>query len=114
MRLLRSAGLWVTLLPAALAGQSKGRPIQIDDYYRVKTIGAPQLSPDGKWVAFTLSTRTEATNADSTSVWLVPADGSAPERRVSPAGDNASDLSWRADGRLGFVTRGALFQLDPA
>ena len=34
----------------------------IEDYYRVLTVGSPALSPDGKWVAFTVSRRIEATN----------------------------------------------------
>ena len=37
------------------ASQSPGRPLAIEDYYRVKTVGNPDLSPDGKWVAFTVS-----------------------------------------------------------
>ena len=67
-----------------------GRPLAIEDYYRVKTVGNPELSPDGKWVAFTVSTRVEATNDNTSEVWLVPSDGSAPARRVSADGANAA------------------------
>src|SRR4030095_14603602 len=80
-----------SLIPGLLFGQSAatpkaGRALAIEDYYRVKTVGAPEISPDGKSVAFAVSTRIEATNGSTSEVWLVPADGSAPAHRVSPEG----------------------------
>ena len=38
----------------------KGRPLAIEDYYRVKTVGSPELSPDGRWVAY--QSRNKITN----------------------------------------------------
>ena len=83
------AGL-VVALSATAGGQSApspashGRPLAIEDFYRIKTVGAPALSPDGAWVAFTVITRVEATNTETGEVWLVPSDGSRPAARVSP------------------------------
>jgi len=64
-------------------GQSNGRPLAIEDYYRVLDVGAPQMSADGRWVAFTVSRRIEPTNGDSSEVWVVASDGNVPARRVS-------------------------------
>ena len=77
----------LVIVPGAAAAQS-GRPLAIEDYYRVKTVSAPALSPDGKWVAFTVSTRTEATNADSSGVWLVASDGAATPNADGVARDD--------------------------
>ena len=33
------------------------RVLEIDDTFKIKTVGRPELSPDGKWVAYTVSTR---------------------------------------------------------
>ncbi len=111
----------VISLALAFAGASglpaqspSGRPLAIEDYYRVKTVGNPDLSPDGKWVAFTVSTRVEATNDNTTEVWLVPSDGSASARRVSAAGDNAAAPAWLDDGRLRFAANGHAFVLNPS
>jgi hypothetical protein len=41
---------------ATLHGQTK-RPLAIEDYYRVLTIGTPQISPDGRSVQFPVATR---------------------------------------------------------
>ncbi|MBY0488811.1 MAG: S9 family peptidase [Gemmatimonadaceae bacterium] len=76
---------------------SAKRALAIEDYYRVQTAGAPTISPDGRWVAFTVSTRIEETNAEPTEVWLAATDGTAPPRRVSPANVSASAPTWRRD-----------------
>ena len=100
--------------PAAAQTTGPRRPLAIEDYYRIRTAGQPLLSPDGKWVAFTLTTRTEATNADSIRVWLVPADGSVPERQLSPPGINARNPEWRRDGRLSYSVGSEREIVDPA
>ena len=78
------------LMPAVLVAQNGGRPLAIEDYYRVKTVGAPDLSPNGRWVAFTVSSRVEATNGNTSEVWIVPSDASAEAKRVSAEGSDAS------------------------
>ena len=75
-----------------------GRPLAIEDFYRIRTVGAPALSPDGAWVAFTVTTRVEATNGETSEVWLVPSDGSRRAARVSPEGANAGTVRWSDDG----------------
>ena len=91
----------------------RGRALAIEDYYRVKSVGSPELSPDGKWVMFPVGTRVEATNTETGELWLVPADGSSRARRVSPEGVNAASGRWTADGRLRFVADGKVWSLEP-
>ncbi len=86
---MRLLSLVASLLFAPLALQiplhsqpATGRPLAIEDYYRVQTVGNPTISPDAKWVTFTVSSRVEEDNSSETSAWVVPADGS----RVSVAG----------------------------
>jgi len=33
------------------------RPLEVDDYFALKNIGSPGVSPDGKWVAYTVNTQ---------------------------------------------------------
>ena len=112
--LRRIAFLSVSLLAIAQPSRAQGRALVIEDYYRVKTVGAPQMSPDGRWVAYTVSTRIEATNGDSSEVWLVATDGSQANRRVSPVGIVATAPQWSDDGRLGFRAGGRSVSLNPA
>src|SRR5205085_93345 len=89
---------------AAPAGaQSRARrALAIEDYYRVKTVGSVGLSPEGRWVAFAVTTRVEDTNGSTAEVWLAPFDGSTAARRVSANGVNSTGPSWTEDGKLRF------------
>ena len=114
---LRRAGLAfsfsVALASSGSAQLARGRPLAIEDYYRIKTLGNPVASPDGKWVAFTVTTRVEATNGNASEVWLVPSDASAPERRVSAENVNAANPRWLDDGRLVFSNDRQSLAVDP-
>jgi dipeptidyl aminopeptidase/acylaminoacyl peptidase len=101
------------LMPVALIAQTTGRPLAIEDYYRVKTVGAPDLSPNGRFVAFTVSSRVEATNGTTSEVWVVPADASSGAKRVSGEGADASGPAWLDDGRLRFASSGSAMVYDP-
>ena len=90
------------------------RNLAIEDYYRLKTVSAPELSPDGRWVAFTVGTRIEETNGMLSEVWVVPFDASAPAKRVSPERANTVAPSWTSDGQLRFITGGRTLTLDPS
>lgn len=91
-----------------------GRALRIEDWYRIRTPGAPAISPDGRWVAFAVTSRDEATNADPSELWLASSDGRVAARRVSPDGANATQPSWGDDGRLHFSVEGRQWSLDPA
>jgi dipeptidyl aminopeptidase/acylaminoacyl peptidase len=104
----------VVTASGAAHAQAAGRALAIEDYYRVKTVGGPELSPDGKWVAYTVSTRIEATNDNTSEVWLAAFDGSSPPKRVSADAANATAPQWLDDGRLRFASNGRAMVLDPA
>ena len=98
---------------AAGVSDAAGRPLAIEDYYAIKSVGNPAISPDGHWVAFTVGTRVEDTNGNTSEVWLVAADGSSPARRVSPENADASSPQWADDNHLRFSSGGRAYLLDP-
>jgi len=109
------AVLLSTIAPLHVArAQQSPRALAIEDYYRIRTIGAVELSPDGRWVAFTLTSRIEDTNGNTAEVWLVPTNGSQAERRVSGEGENAVAPDWRDDGRLVYTVSGRTYAIDPS
>jgi dipeptidyl aminopeptidase/acylaminoacyl peptidase len=91
---------------------AQGRALAIEDFYRLKSVGAPQLSPDGRWVAYTVSTRIEDTNGDSSEVWLASAATSAAPRRVSAPGTHATGPQWEGP-RLTFAATGRRWSVNP-
>ncbi|HKN60411.1 MAG TPA: DPP IV N-terminal domain-containing protein [Candidatus Acidoferrales bacterium] len=84
--------------PSVLHAQNK-RGITPEDYLSFRFIGDPHLSPDGKRVAYVLTTIDQKKNHRESSVWLVPADGSAAPRRVSAEGFSSNSPRWSPDGR---------------
>jgi dipeptidyl aminopeptidase/acylaminoacyl peptidase len=96
----------------AVASAQAGRPLAIEDFYKINTVAAPSISPDARWVAFTVSTRVEENNGTQSDVWLVPADGSAPARKVSGAA-SATNPRWTDDGRLQFAAGAQTITIDP-
>jgi dipeptidyl aminopeptidase/acylaminoacyl peptidase len=103
---MRIPNVIAALSLVAGAASAQGRVLTIEDYYRLKVVGAPQLSPDAKWVAYTVATRIESTNTDSTEVWLAAADGSSAPKRITPFGVNGSAPQWRNEYRLSWVQAG--------
>jgi dipeptidyl aminopeptidase/acylaminoacyl peptidase len=99
--------LILVLAAGSLAGaQRPGRPLAIEDYYRVKNVGNPELSPDGKWVAYTVTSRVEATNDNANEVWLASFDGSIAPSRISAEGANATGPRWLDANHLRFSGSG--------
>src|SRR2546423_2212155 len=99
MRLQHVVFVGVLLLPSALQGQQP-RPWQSTDYYRLTVVSDPELSPDGRRVAFVVTTVVEDKDRRHTEIWMAAADGSAtPFRYTSPAAE-ASSPTWSPDGSL--------------
>lgn len=105
----------VVVVASVVAAQSPAkRLLAIEDYYLLKTIGAVNISPDGRWVAFTVSTRVEESNGNTSEVWVAPSDAASAARRASPANTNAAAPSWNDDGRLAFTAGSTRYVADPA
>jgi dipeptidyl aminopeptidase/acylaminoacyl peptidase len=89
----------VPLAAQAPATTTQGRAFQTEDWYRLTTVSTPAMSPDGRWVAFTVTTVDEAANKRHSEIWLVPSSGGEPMRMTSP-GTESSNPRWSRDGSL--------------
>ncbi len=92
-------GVAALLFPVGLLAQD-GRPLELDDYYRLKNAGNPAISPDGSRVAFVVTSVLEEENRRHSEVWLVDADGSGTPARVTSPSFSASSPRWSPDGRF--------------
>lgn len=80
------------------------RSLQPSDVYRYQDINSPQISPDGKWVAYVLSSVDTAKDRRTTDVWMVSWDGKESVQLTSSP-DGESNPKWSPDGRfLSFVS----------
>ena len=84
--------------PAVSAEQPAKRPVKIDDFARLKSVGDPQLSPDGKWVAYTVGTIDLEKDKRDTDLWMVGWDG-GDEIRLTSSPEGESRPRWSPDNR---------------
>lgn len=90
------------------------RALTLEDYYRMKSVGSPRISPTGQWITYTVSLPIEETDSSRTESWVVPADGSAPPVRVRHEAQDVSDSRWADDGRLRYTHGEVNWLIDPA
>ncbi len=94
---LRLPLLLILLLPL-LAGAQEKRAIEPDDYYRVKRVGSTELSPDGRYLLYTVQTVRREQNDRMTEVWWADLE-TGRTQRLSTAGVNTTSPHWTPDGR---------------
>jgi dipeptidyl aminopeptidase/acylaminoacyl peptidase len=93
--------LGVLLLSGIVLSQTasaKKRPFTFEEMMRVKRVSDPQLSPDGRWVAYTVTFYDVEKNSRNSDIWLVPATGGeARQMTRSPKVDERP--RWAPDSR---------------
>lgn len=88
----------VVALTAPAAAQK--RPVVVDDQFRFQDVGSPELSPDGEWVLYTVTTTDVAADRRNTDVWMVKWDGSVRTRLTHTPEANENAPRWSPDGRF--------------
>jgi len=84
-----------------------------NDLLGVKRVADPQLSPDGKWVAFTIGVVNKEANKVVNQIYIVGVDGSKPRQITTGSSSNASPR-WSPDGkRLAFTAGGHVWTMKP-
>ena len=93
-RLLLSLLVLAFTLPAL--AQAK-HPFTFDDMMKLKRVGDPQVSPDGKWVIFSVVDVDLEANTKTPHIWIVPTAG-GQEREII-ADQDADRPRWAPDGK---------------
>jgi dipeptidyl aminopeptidase/acylaminoacyl peptidase len=106
-RLLRLGAAACSIASAAAIANAQApagkRAFTPNDWYRITTLASPAMSPDGKLVAFTVTTVKEAENKRHSEIWVVPAAGGEPVRYTSPSTESTNPR-WSPDGKYLFFT----------
>jgi len=97
LALFCAAGLSLLVLCAPIYAQAR-RTINLDDLARMRDVRDPQCSPDGKWVAYTVSTIDVKADKHNSHVWMVSADG-AKDIQVTESQESESGPQWSPDGK---------------
>src|SRR6266536_2576398 len=89
------------LLASSLLGQSQPpqkHPFTFEDMMKLKRVGAPVPSPDGKWVVFDCQDVDLAANTKVSHLWVVPASG-GESRRLNPTPNHEERPRFSPDGK---------------
>jgi dipeptidyl aminopeptidase/acylaminoacyl peptidase len=91
----------LVLAPIVAAQQlaSAPRAITIDDYFQIRVVHDPQLSPDAQWVLYTVHTAVLKDDKDDERIWMVPRAGGDPIP-LTAEGASSSHARWSPDGKF--------------
>ncbi|MGH9741330.1 MAG: prolyl oligopeptidase family serine peptidase [Candidatus Acidiferrum sp.] len=98
---IRLCSLFAVMLLAGMCGaraQEGGKhAITFNDLIRMHRVGDAQASPDGKWVAYTVTTPDLDANRNASNIWIVPTAG-GDSLQLTQSGRDSSPV-WSPDGK---------------
>jgi dipeptidyl aminopeptidase/acylaminoacyl peptidase len=76
-------------------------PFTFEDMMKLKRVGEPEVSPDGKWVIFSVVDVNLEANTKTPHIWIVPTagGGSIEKEREIIADQDADRPRWAPDGK---------------
>ncbi len=96
MRRLFLISLALIALTFSAIAQAK-HPFTFEDMMKLKRVGEPEVSPDGKWVIFSVVDVDLAANTKTPHVWIVPTAGGQEHEII--ADQDADRPRWAPDGK---------------
>src|SRR5207245_11548129 len=95
-RRMKSCPTILLIAPSILSAQKL--PFDVQALMKAARISDPQISPDGRTVAFTVQTIDLEGNKKPKQIYTVPMDGGAP-RPITSAGNANERARWSPDSR---------------
>jgi dipeptidyl aminopeptidase/acylaminoacyl peptidase len=90
---------FIFLVPSLfMFAQVAKRSLVPGDIYRLQTIGDASVSPDGKWVTYTVTSTDSARDRRNTDIWMVSWDGKETVQLTSSP-ESESSPRWSPDGK---------------
>jgi dipeptidyl aminopeptidase/acylaminoacyl peptidase len=112
--------IFLSLFALALPAFAQAKhPFTFEDMMKLKRVGDPQVSPDGKWVIFSVVDVSLEANTKTPHIWIVPlssgaadakpalspVEGPAAAERILIADQDADRPRWSPDGkRFAFIS----------
>ncbi|HJO12055.1 MAG: S9 family peptidase [Gammaproteobacteria bacterium] len=84
--------------PIAAQSGANNRLITAEDFFAIKQVGSPNISPDGEWIAYTVRETNLEEDSSETRLWMVSSDGEEL-LAMTGVGSSASSPQWSPDGK---------------
>jgi dipeptidyl aminopeptidase/acylaminoacyl peptidase len=75
------------------------RGITPEDYFAFEFINDANISPDGKLIAYVVTKIDRAQNRRTSSIWMVPTDGSRAPWQFTTSPQSSNSPRWSPDGK---------------
>src|SRR6187399_3363742 len=93
------AWLFACLLIPLVAVSAPKRIPTHEDIWLMKRVGAPQVSPDGRWLVASVIEPAYDDNAQLSDLWLIDAAARQTTRRITSTRRPETGVSWSPDSR---------------
>src|SRR6202043_3204140 len=95
----RLAILFLLLVPAAVCAQPAGRAMTVDELFKFQRLADPQISPDGKWVAYAVGNVDMEGNRVVYNLWLASTDKAGLTKQLTSAKKSDRHPRWSPDSK---------------
>lgn len=104
LRLFARCTLYILFTAIALGQTLEKRKIALDDFSTLRDVNNPQISPDGRWVAYTVRTPDMKEDKRSTDIWMTSWDG-AQTMQLTFSKESEHSPRWSPDNKyLAFLS----------
>jgi len=98
-RVPTTVALLVSIASTAIAQPPARHTITHEDLILMKRVGAPALSPDGRWIVFSVTEPSYVETDQVSDLWIAPTTGSEQPRRLTNTKGGESGVAWSPDGK---------------
>jgi dipeptidyl aminopeptidase/acylaminoacyl peptidase len=95
---LAAAALMLCSISRAPAQEAAKHALTFDDMIKLHRVGDAKMSPDGKWVVYSVTAPDMEANRNASNIWMVPTEGGAPIQ-LTQSGHDSSPV-WSPDGKM--------------
>ena len=94
----------VLILVLSVMSGAQTRAIEFSDFFQMGRVTEPQISPDGKYVAYTVTVYSIETNKGNADIFLASTDGKE-RRQLTFSEENDHGPRWSTDGKsIAFIS----------
>jgi dipeptidyl aminopeptidase/acylaminoacyl peptidase len=99
-------------VPSSISNAQESRRFTVEDLLKVRRVGDPQISPDGKRVAFMIGDVNWDANKVVNQIYVMPVEGGSTKQLTNGAA-SATAPRWSPDGkRIAYVTGGQIWTME--
>ncbi len=90
----------LALVALSLSIHAQKQAITHESMWMLKRVGTPQVSPDGKWVIYSVTEPSYDEKEVATDIWIAPVDKSTAPRKITAGKAGESSYQWSPDGKI--------------